>query len=850
MEPWLNEDVTNGISETRSCGASAHFGDTRAHNKFKSSSLLEISSPVVAWPPAEVLEKMEIESASKVVESEDNSGGRCAPLVPGNDDACTQSKDQVTCEEASATLHCTWFASADHAPKLVFPESLSDIHEYALEEEEHFKSERQKMLEEECLNVTYQPSVEDGGYDPLVLADQGFTTKPNGRKYVSACNYANTMGVGGNAPSKGCAPHCWMGFRMLELAKMRDSLPIPPSSRPQPQVPNPTTANEGVSAPVTETVQEDDAVVDDTSNSWVADPSCISINDPYNQKAYYGYIVDIDQFSNAQDISLGIRELGNLLSMINLHPTIPIEARNTLKKCMPRLKHAMQSWMLPHCDGSCQLKKPCKNWCEKLRHDCLTSTAVTDSLSQIVEGDSEVRKMAISMIGNQMNVVDVLIRKLLTCGGESGITFSKNEDSCRSEDAIQAEPCVPTNGAQPPIPVETQAAEEAEEVTEVATTATSSPPMPIMTVDPKCKTIIDPLDETRHYTGTLSESFTQDEYTNGMHSLRGLLDFVGDLVGKQCVKAIVHTTSAWLAPSCSETCMPRKACSTWCESLASECLPAHVIGMLSQILPGGPLRSVVESQVTDKKSLELVDTVLALVKHGDCFADIFSSNKDCQIAVTSASCSPPPPHSLLPLPSTSPQNSTRPKSQEISLQSDSMAPPLQQQPLTGTQQIMGTVVEAAVDQAKGEIGGLIPQIEGEIVKQEEDLSGKLTKAETALTGNSDKTMQSSATAAPIQPLTGTQKIMGTVVEGAVDQAKGEIGGLIPQIEGEIVKQEEDLSGKLKRAQNALINSTEPESRTSDTRQYLPPTWQKDVVVDEDAGVAMRMLGDKSIKPLL
>jgi hypothetical protein len=179
-----------------------------------------------------------------------------------------------------------------------------------------------------------------------------------------------------------------------------------------------------------------------------------------------------------------------------------------------------------------------------------------------------------------------------------------------------------------------------------------------------------------------------------------------------------------------------------------------------------------------------------------------------------------------------------------------MAPPLQQQLLTGTQQMMGTVVEAAVDQAKGEIGGLIPQIEGEIVKQEEDLSGKLTKAETALTGNSDKTMQSSATAAPIQPLTGTQKIMGTVVEAAVDQAKGEIGGLIPQIEGEIVKQEEDLSGKLKRAQNALINSTEPESRTSDTRQYLPPTWQKDVVVDEDAGVAMRMLGDKSIKPLL
>ena len=54
-------------------------------------------------------------------------------------------------------------------------------------------------------------------------------TRPSGKKYVSACNYLNTMGSSGNAPSRGCAPHCWMGFRMLELAQMRDVLPTPPA---------------------------------------------------------------------------------------------------------------------------------------------------------------------------------------------------------------------------------------------------------------------------------------------------------------------------------------------------------------------------------------------------------------------------------------------------------------------------------------------------------------------------------------------------------------------------------------------------------------------------------------------
>ena len=57
----------------------------------------------------------------------------------------------------------------------LFP--LSNHHlqarDYAMEEEE-LKLKKQLALEKEC-NVPYHPSTDDGGYDPLVLANEGFS---------------------------------------------------------------------------------------------------------------------------------------------------------------------------------------------------------------------------------------------------------------------------------------------------------------------------------------------------------------------------------------------------------------------------------------------------------------------------------------------------------------------------------------------------------------------------------------------------------------------------------------------------------------------------------------------------
>jgi len=183
---------------------------------------------------------------------------------------------------------------------------------------------------------------------------------------------------------------------------------------------------------------------------------------------------------------------------------------------------------------------------------------------------------------------------------------------------------------------------------------------------------------------------------------------------------------------------------------------------------------------------------------------------------------------------------------------------------------MGTVVEGAVDKAKGEIGSLIPKIEIEIVKQEEEMEDKLNTAEKSLTndmdvskGQEDTSKETTGTNTDA-PLTGTQIMMGNVVEGAVGKAKNEIGSLMPQIENEIIKQEDDMQKKLNTAEQALTNNSssasglgdiytqdaekEAKEEKVDVRKFLPPSWQKDVVVDEDAGVAMRMLDDK-VQPL-
>lgn len=465
IEPWLNEDSTNGISETRSCGDSIKFGDQKA-SKLASSSFIETSElrllskrsttrkkgvftlpaapPVIIKPQSakEEEETIQKNAASKVIEIDDASiTGRCLPkessslleidstatkaastkrtsgcmgtdsgcgpgglMIVVSGDACINMKDKESC--VSSKTACKWEENKKlgHIPATIFPDFLPDLREFALEQEESLKSIHQINLEKEC-NVNYiphdEPSNHNGGYNPIVLTDEGFLVMPNSKKYLSNCNYLNTMGISGNDPSSGCAPHCWMGFRLLELQQMRNSLTLPdplpePLTRPPlPEVKPGDNYNENQKPIV------DGQLNENTKDLWTADPNCIMVNDPYDQRGYYGYIVDVDDFNNPKDISSGIRELIGLISMIDMHPSIPADAKDVLKKCEPRMKNVMRDFMLPVCNEKCQIKKPCQSWCREFKSDCLSHPAVVEILTQVIDGNSPMRNMALSMLGKK-----------------------------------------------------------------------------------------------------------------------------------------------------------------------------------------------------------------------------------------------------------------------------------------------------------------------------------------------------------------------------------------------------------------------------------------------------------------
>ena len=102
-----------------------------------------------------------------------------------------------------------------------------------------------------------------------------------------------------------------------------------------------------------------------------------------------------------------------------------------------------------------------------------------------------------------------------------------------------------------------------------------------------------------------------------------------------------------------------------------------------------------------------------------------------------------------------------------------------------------------------------------------------------------------------------------MVESQVDKAKGQIDELIPKVQEKILEQEEELETQLSKAEESLVNNATqplstgpPNANTSredllyaddvNPKDYLPPAWHKDVVIDEEAGVAMRMLDNKPV----
>ena len=729
----------------------------------------------------------------------------------------------------------------------------------------------------------------------------------------------------------------------------------------------------------------------------------------FQKTGYYGYVVDVDEFHTPADITLGLRELTNLLKMIDLHPSIPEEARNILKSCDRRLQNAMRSWMVPPCDVTCQLRKPCKQWCENLRESCLNHPAITDILNQgafsscwsiyivksfaffffffwwisrrfvflffpllfssmysinlknlctVMQGDSDVRMMAQSMIGKQMKVVDFIVRKLLTCGGnDGGITFSDDMKTCADERNQDFNTCVPENGMMAPLKVEeasvVQPVEKEEEASPTAAAEEEEEATAALVVSPQCIKVTDPLDTKRTYRGTpVIAGLSSIDYLAGVESLHSLLGFVGGEMEKKCIDIAVRATSSWLAPSCSKDCVPRKPCVSWCKRVAKQCFPAHVLGMFGQVELGGTLRSDLESQVTSKTSLLIIDRVLGWISNDCDNSNDFSKKEEtCQKEMDTTTC-------RVPVPATERMTATETSNATTTTTTRGVGGSTS---AGGTQHMMATIVEGAVDSAKGEIGSMIPKIENELIKQEDSLAGKLSKAEMSLVGASDENeLKTSAASTGEGELTGTQRMMSTVVEGAVDKAKGQIGSLIPDIEREILKQESELETKLGRAEASLtgekdktlsnmtvaeeeeeeeeaaaaaaastsnvsastlstplassadaaadaatvnndddeqdaqvkhhqsldaaskVNMTtttttmnkntssitsssteqqvepqvepQPSRRPSkmkyeDVRKYVPPSWQKDVVVDMEAGVAMRMLDDNAVKPL-
>jgi hypothetical protein len=125
---------------------------------------------------------------------------------------------------------------------------------------------------------------------------------------------------------------------------------------------------------------------------------------------------------------------------------------------------------------------------------------------------------------------------------------------------------------------------------------------------------------------------------------------------------------------------------------------------------------------------------------------------------------------------------------------------------TSAQKMMGTVVESAVDKAKGQIDSLMPSIENEIVKQEKSLETKLKKAEKSMVEGDEGNDDDEPSLESNTP-TAQQKAIGSVIESAVDKAKDQINSLIPTIEDEIVKQEEEMDGQLSKAESALLLQT-------------------------------------------
>ena len=313
----------------------------------------------------------------------------------------------------------------------------------------------EKHLNASCdtLSLDYNKQFQLGGYDPLVLAEEGFLPIPSAARYISACNYLNTMGIGGNQPENGCAPKCWMEFRIQALRKIHGGLPLPPFEEEPPM-----TVNRTMMGVVEEITVEDEGFGNETA---VPDARCVPLYDPYTSTAYVGAVLDDKFQGDGAKVSAGVTQLASLLPMISLHPDIPSEARASLRACIPSLRKPLRDFMMPQCTKRCQVAYPCTTWCHDVRDECFQHNDTQSVIADIIQGGaSRIGAVTKSMVGAEnFEIVATLLGKLLHCrskpsAGEnapsSDVAGSFSDDAHR---CLAADTPAPLTPCSPPVAV-------------------------------------------------------------------------------------------------------------------------------------------------------------------------------------------------------------------------------------------------------------------------------------------------------------------------------------------------------------------------------------------------------------
>jgi hypothetical protein len=448
IEPWLNEDATNGIIETRSCGNSEAFGRLKAHVSL--DSYPEVSQELNMTKMRETMLLDLSPDETEVV------SGRC--VSAGNDEekdaACKHFTTRATCERETneEILHvvCRW---ADNGAMMSISGGLSHtsfppvVPSLRAEAERNVAVEHivEKRLNASCdtLSLDYTKQIQLGGYDPLVLADEGFLPIPSAARYISACNYLNTMGIGGNQPQNGCAPKCWMAFRIQALRKRHGGLPLPPLEDETPAAFNQSTGD------IVEDVAVEDEVLE--NETTVPDMRCVKLQDPYTSAEYVGAVLDDEFQGEGLKVSAGVTQLASFLPMISLHPDIPSKARASLKACIPSLRKPLRDFMMPRCTEHCQVAYPCTSWCHAVRDECFHNNDTQSVILDIIQGDgSRIGTVTKSMIGaDNFKIVATLLRKLLHCQSKPSNHGNATGDDASGSFSLDSRRCLDADTPAP-----------------------------------------------------------------------------------------------------------------------------------------------------------------------------------------------------------------------------------------------------------------------------------------------------------------------------------------------------------------------------------------------------------------